>query len=68
MANLNSSTNTMSSTIAASRPPAVRLANQERQLIANFRAMKPSARDMLLDVSEEIAEALPDNVEPEVKQ
>lgn len=68
MANLNGSTNAMSSTIAASRPPAIRLANQERQLIANFRAMKPSARDMLLDLSEEISEALPDNREPEVNQ
>jgi len=67
MANLNGSTNTMSSTIAVSRPPAIRLANQERQLIANFRAMKSSARDVLLDVSEEFAEAFPDNEKIEVK-
>jgi len=63
MANPNNSTNATSSATPLPQSLPIWLVAQERRLLANFRAMRASAKDMLLDVSEEIADALPDNVE-----
>jgi len=35
------------------------LTNSERRLICNYRAMKQSAQDAFVDISEEFAQALP---------